>query len=73
MMSERCPWAIRFVRTLATRCFLDDGHGHRPGHRARGLPDSSKVVVWYGGDTREFRTEREDIWAWRVPAHREAR
>lgn len=63
--TRRCPWAIQFGG-LATRCkkFLP-GHGNK--HVGRGLEEFPyQEIEWFRGDRREFQTDREDFYTWRV-------
>lgn len=64
--TRRCPWAIHFGTTLATRCKKSlVGHGHK--HEGRGLPKFPyQVIEWEKGHRWEFETEREDFYAWEV-------
>lgn len=59
---RRCPWAIHLA-TMSTRCLLpDDWHLM---HEGRGLAMfEGQRLSWFGGDLREFRSDRPDEHAW---------
>ena len=62
----RCDWAIHYGIVLRTRCALPAGHrGPHEGHGLREFPDQR--VQWQAGNTREYRTERTDMWTWEEP------
>lgn len=64
--SNRCPWAIRYGLTLATRCFYVRDHADA-GHLGKGLREFDyQRISWYRGDRREFETDRTDEYSWEV-------
>lgn len=63
----RCPWAVRFGATLASRCRLDADHGSAR-HEAGGLAQFPyQKVNWFRGDRREFLSDRDDVNTWTEP------
>lgn len=70
--NRRCPWAIQFG-TLATRCKkLLPGHGEM--HTGRGLRRFPyQEIDWPRGHRAEFKTDREDFYAWEVKNGKENR
>lgn len=58
-----CPWAISFG-TITTRC-KKPLLNHGDSHEGRGLEQFPyQVIEWFKGDRREFKTTREDFYAW---------
>lgn len=59
---ERCPFAIKYGTTLATRCLLKAHEGQHVGKGLARFP--SQRIHWFPGDRREFKTDRKDEFSW---------
>lgn len=64
---DRCPNAIRYGTGLATRCIGKVAHTSPGGkHEGKGLKkDPFRRIVWFGGDAREFITDKDSEFSWR--------
>lgn len=73
MKQPRCRMGLR-VQTgalaYATRCRLKPGHnGPHEGYHLPELPYHK--IRWFKGDGREFQTDRDRHFAWKVRAQKE--